>query len=135
MNILKTEPQAVRAWHEREQIHVELSDGRQLAFPVAANQRLRKATPQQRDRIDLSPFGLHWPDIDEDLSLAGLLAGRFGLKQGGRRNGAGRKSSGHVRMQICVSPVIRNHIRKLARAQKTTLSAVVEQRFRDLAKA
>lgn len=129
MNTLDTELRAVRAWHQKDQIHVELSDGRCLLFPVSANEKLSVASAQQRNRIEISPFGLHWPELDEDLSLAGLLAGRYGRARGGVRKGAGRKPTGHVRMQICVSPATRNLIRKLARAQKMTLSAVVEGQF------
>jgi len=57
---------------------VELSDGRTLGIPLAWFPRLLKATPAQRSRFELSGggSGLHWPDIDEDISLAGLLAGR-----------------------------------------------------------
>ena len=38
--------------------------------------RLLCASPEQRTQIELSPFGLHWDDLDEDISVAGLLAGR-----------------------------------------------------------
>lgn len=57
---------------------VELSDGRTLGVPLAWFPRLLNATPDQRSRFEFSGggMGLHWPDLDEDISLAGLLAGR-----------------------------------------------------------
>jgi hypothetical protein len=55
---------------------VELSDGRTLGIPLAWFPRLLHATPAQRARVELSRVGLHWDDLDEDISVAGLLAGR-----------------------------------------------------------
>ena len=52
-----------------------------IRFSVAANARLACGTPQQLSNIEASPFGLHWPDLDEDLSFAGLLQGDYGQKQ------------------------------------------------------
>ena len=54
---------------------VELSDGRTLGIPIAWFPRLVRDTPEQRNQVELSPFGLHWDAIDEDISIAGLLAG------------------------------------------------------------
>ena len=55
---------------------VDLSDGRTLGVPLAWFSRLLRATPGQRARVELSRVGLHWEEIDEDISIAGLLAGR-----------------------------------------------------------
>ena len=57
---------------------VELADGRSLGIPLAWFPRLLAATPEQRTRYEISGggAGLHWPDLDEDISVAGLLAGR-----------------------------------------------------------
>lgn len=55
---------------------VELSDGRTLGVPLAWFPRMFKATPAQREPVELSRTGLHWEEIDEDISIAGLLAGR-----------------------------------------------------------
>jgi hypothetical protein len=55
---------------------VELSDGRTLGVPYAWFPRLLNATPEQREAVEIGRFGLHWEDIDEDISIAGLLAGR-----------------------------------------------------------
>lgn len=57
---------------------VELEDGRSLSVPLAWFPRLSCATQEQRAnyRIGYSGNGLHWDDLDEDISVAGLLAGR-----------------------------------------------------------
>jgi hypothetical protein len=55
---------------------VELTDGRTLGVPLAWFPRLLHATPAERERVELSRVGLHWDEIGEDISVAGLLAGR-----------------------------------------------------------
>lgn len=59
-------------------IDVKRAGGMEIRFPVADNPRLCRATPQQLNPIEISPFGLHWPELDEDLSLRGLLEGDYG---------------------------------------------------------
>jgi Protein of unknown function (DUF2442) len=54
----------------------ELSDGRTLGVPYAWFLRFLDATAAQREAVEIGRFGLHWEDIDEDISVAGLLAGR-----------------------------------------------------------
>lgn len=54
---------------------VDLSDGRIIAAPLAWFPRLLHATPEQRQRVEISAKGLHWEELDEDISVAGLLAG------------------------------------------------------------
>jgi hypothetical protein len=66
------------ARYEAGQIIVYLSSGVEFRFPVAPNPRLAAGTPRQLNHIEISPYGLHWPDLDEDLSFRGLLAGDFG---------------------------------------------------------
>ena len=57
---------------------VELSDGRTIAVPVTWFPRLLYGTPAERSnwRLIGSGEGIHWPDLDEDISVASLLAGR-----------------------------------------------------------
>jgi Protein of unknown function (DUF2442) len=55
---------------------VELTDGRTLGVPLAWFPRLLRATPAEREQVELSRVGLHWEAIDEDISITGLLAGR-----------------------------------------------------------
>ncbi|MCK7476102.1 MAG: DUF2442 domain-containing protein [Rhodopseudomonas palustris] len=54
----------------------ELSDGRTLGVPLAWFPRLLHATPSQRTNVEISRVGLHWDELDEDISVAGLLAGQ-----------------------------------------------------------
>ena len=61
-------------------IIVLMESGVELRFPTAGNPRLAKGTPRQLNNIEISPFGLHWPDLDEDLSFRGLLEGDYGQK-------------------------------------------------------
>jgi hypothetical protein len=60
------------------QIIIEMHSGLEIRFPVKGNPRLEKGNPAQLNRIELSPFGLHWPELDEDLSLRGLMEGNYG---------------------------------------------------------
>lgn len=55
---------------------VELSDGRAISVPLTSFPRLRNATRAQLENCELSPCGLHWEELDEDISVEGLLAGR-----------------------------------------------------------
>ncbi len=57
---------------------VELADGRTISIPLAWYPRLVHATPQERNHWELHADDqhIHWPDLDEDLSVEGLLAGR-----------------------------------------------------------
>ncbi|TRZ93258.1 MAG: DUF2442 domain-containing protein [Rhodocyclaceae bacterium] len=55
---------------------VELSDGRSLGIPLAWFPKLLHAAPEQRQKCELSINGMHWDELDEDISVAGLLAGR-----------------------------------------------------------
>ena len=67
-------PTAVR--FDEHTMWVDLSDGRTIGVPLAWFPRLLNATPAQRQKVELSRIGLHWDEIDEDVSIAGLLAGR-----------------------------------------------------------
>jgi hypothetical protein len=49
---------------------------RTLGVPLAWFPRLLRATPVEREKVELSRIGLHWEALDEDISIAGLLAGR-----------------------------------------------------------
>lgn len=62
---------------EDARLVVDLMDGRTIAVPLAWYPRLANATPEQRNRFELAGggYGIHWPDIDEDLSTEGLLRG------------------------------------------------------------
>ena len=55
---------------------VELSGGRILGVPLAWFPRLLHGSVEQREQVEISSRGLHWESLDEDISIAGLLAGR-----------------------------------------------------------
>ena len=55
---------------------VDLDDGRTLGVPLAWFPRLLHGSAEQRMQLTISPSGLHWEGLDEDISIAGLLAGR-----------------------------------------------------------
>jgi hypothetical protein len=62
---------------EDDRLIVDLADGRTIAVPVAWYPRLEGATPAQRAHWEVAGagYGIHWPEIDEDLSTEGLLRG------------------------------------------------------------
>ncbi len=65
-----------------DSLWVHLDDGRVIAVPLAWFPRLLVATPEQRARFELSPRGIHWEALDEDISIDGLLAGHGDLTHG-----------------------------------------------------
>lgn len=81
---LKGQPKAVTARYDRRvsRIVVELDNGLELAFPPRLAEGLEAATPAELSEIEISPLGdgLHWPKIDVDLHVPGLLSGIFGPK-------------------------------------------------------
>ena len=62
---------------DEEMMHVSLIDGRIISVPIAWFSKLNGASDKQRENCEISPagIGIHWPDLDEDLSVAGLMAG------------------------------------------------------------
>jgi hypothetical protein len=60
---------------------ITMESGAEIRFPVAENQRLAHGTAEQLNRIELSPYGIHWPELNEDLSFRGLLRGDYGQHQ------------------------------------------------------
>ncbi len=60
-----------------DELIVWLTDGRRLSAPLAWFPRLSRATAEQRNAFELlgEGEGIHWPDVDEDISITGLLAG------------------------------------------------------------
>jgi len=69
-----------KAWYENNMICLILSDRKEIRFPVELNKKLMNATDQQRSNIEIICAGtvLHWPELDEDLSITGIIEGRFG---------------------------------------------------------
>ena len=86
MSSLEARAKALRVWFDADNLWVDLADGRRLAVPLAYFPRLLAATPQQRGQFEISGggTGLHWDDLDEDISVAGLLLG-VGDRTAGRQ--------------------------------------------------
>jgi hypothetical protein len=70
---------ATQAWYENGRICISLSDKKEIRFPVDLNDKLKKASADQLKNIEIicDGTGLHWPDLDEDLSITGIIEGRF----------------------------------------------------------
>jgi Protein of unknown function (DUF2442) len=72
---MSTSARPISTRFDEHTLWVELDDGRTLGVPLAWFPRLMRASTAQREAVYLSPSGLHWDEIDEDISIAGLLAG------------------------------------------------------------
>lgn len=69
---------ATRVYFSSPSIVIEMEDGSEMRFPAGENPRLGKGTAAQLNNVEISPFGVHWPELDEDLSFEGLRRGDFG---------------------------------------------------------
>ncbi|HHT9114698.1 MAG: DUF2442 domain-containing protein [Planctomycetes bacterium] len=81
MNTLTFEANASKVWFDKENMWVALTDGRQLSIPLRYFSRLLNATPEQKNNYELSGggTGIHWEEIDEDISVPGLILGNKDL--------------------------------------------------------
>ncbi len=79
-SIPELQAKAVKAWTENAYICVQLEDQREIRVPASKNRRLADASPEQLKNIEIicDGTGLHWPDLDEDLSVIGIIEGRIG---------------------------------------------------------
>jgi hypothetical protein len=75
------EPAAVRAWTEGRIVFAELHDGRIIGFPADRFRILAAASDEQlaKVQIELDGYALRWEELDEDLTVPGIVAGRFQL--------------------------------------------------------
>ena len=83
----ETDPRAIDVSCSDDELSVVLADGRRISAPLVWFPRLLTATPSQRAHYELlgDGHGIHWPDVDEDLSVEGLLRG---ARAPGSKNGA-----------------------------------------------
>jgi hypothetical protein len=67
--------QALTVWFAREMLWVRLADGRELGAPIEWFPSLAHASTQQREHWEIfdQGYGIHWPDLDEDISVLALL--------------------------------------------------------------
>ncbi len=75
MSIFEDSARAKKKWFDEFNMWVELIDGRKLGVPLAYFPRLMNATPEQRMKYEMSGggIGLHWDELDEDISVYGLI--------------------------------------------------------------
>jgi hypothetical protein len=80
---IEAEPRAIGASCTDDELIVALADGRTLSVPLVWFPRLAAASPEERSRMSLvgGGEGLHWPAVDEDISVAGLLLGRASIER------------------------------------------------------
>lgn len=78
MSTLVYEVRALKVWFDDDNIWLGLEDGRQVSAPLAFYPRLLNATKEQRENYELigPGIGIHWEDLDEDLSVEGIVLGR-----------------------------------------------------------
>ncbi len=83
MNIpaVELDPRAVRAWAQARMVFIELTDGRLVGFPADRFRLLAKAADEELSRVELCLNGaaLRWEELDEDISVRGIVEGRFQL--------------------------------------------------------
>ena len=79
---MSTSASATRVRFDADSLWVDLSDGRVIGVPLAWFPRLLDGTPEQREQVRITSRGLHWDALDEDVSIAGLLAGLGDLSSG-----------------------------------------------------
>lgn len=75
------EPIALNAWCTGRTVFIELTDGRTISFPAARFKILSKATDEQLKAVSvrLNGFALRWEELDEDITVKGIVAGSFQL--------------------------------------------------------
>ncbi|PJZ68637.1 hypothetical protein CH373_16715 [Leptospira perolatii] len=79
-NILSNVP-ATKVWTETRMVYIELSDGRVIGFPADRFKLLKAATESELKEVnlELDGYALRWENLDEDLTVQGILEGRFQL--------------------------------------------------------
>ncbi len=80
-SVAATEPAAIRVWIDGGMMFLELTDGRVIGFPANRFERLRTASAEQLAKVtlELNGYALRWEELDEDITVPGVLAGRFQL--------------------------------------------------------
>ena len=75
--VVHSEPRIAEIEVTEEVITARLDDGRTISVPLVWSWRLSEATPEQRNNFEIigTGEGVHWPDVDEDLSARGMLYG------------------------------------------------------------
>ena len=76
-NVVDSEPRITALKVTKDSLVAQLADGRTIGVPLAWSWRLSEATPEQRHNFEImgNGQGVHWPDLDEDISAWGMLYG------------------------------------------------------------
>ena len=80
-NILIAEPVAIKAYAHKRAVFIELVDGRVISFPADRFKILSQATDEQIKEVSLrlNGYALRWENLDEDITVKGIVAGNFEL--------------------------------------------------------
>jgi len=75
------EPAAIRVWVEKRTVFLELADGRIIGFPADRFRLLSVSSDEQLQEVqlELNGYALRWESLDEDITVPGIVAGRFQL--------------------------------------------------------
>ena len=75
---IQASPRAIQVTVTDDTLSVDLEDGRTISVPIGWYQRLTYGTPAERCNLVISGagYGIHWPDLDEDIGVEGLLLGK-----------------------------------------------------------
>ena len=78
---VEVEPTAINVWVEKRNVFIELTDGRIIGFPANRFKILKSATDEQLKEVTLrlNGYALRWENIDEDITVPGIVAGKFQL--------------------------------------------------------
>jgi hypothetical protein len=79
--VAEVEPIAVRVWVEKRMVYLELVDGRIIGFPADRFRILSAASDEElrEVRLELNGYALRWENLDEDITVPGVVAGHFQL--------------------------------------------------------
>ena len=82
---MATEALTTRVWVEGRTVVIDLTDGRQIGFPADRFKILSKASDEQLQKVTLrlNGYALRWEELDEDLTVQGIVEGRFQLPLSG----------------------------------------------------
>ena len=72
---------AKTASYSKGYVSVTMESGLEYRFPIVGNLRLETGSESELNNIEISPYGIHWPALDEDLSFQGIARGDFGQKK------------------------------------------------------
>ncbi len=78
---ISVEPAAIKAWAEGRRVFVELTDSRIISFPADRFKLLKAASDEQIKKVELrlNGYALRWEELDEDITVPGIVAGNFEL--------------------------------------------------------